>query len=69
VTLLISAALMLGLNRYDADITIEGRFIAVTLLLLIAGGHLWSLLRHHDVDDASQVRGAGELLQTASASC
>lgn len=64
VTLLISAALMLGLNRYDADIAIEGRFIAVTLLLLIAGGHLWSLLRHHVVDDASQVRGAGELLQT-----
>lgn len=64
VTLLISAALMLALNRYDADIAVEGRFIAVTLLLLIAGGHLWSLLRHHVVDDASQVRGAGELLQT-----
>ena len=39
LTLLVSAVGMLAMSRYDADLAVDGRFMAVLLLLVISGVH------------------------------
>lgn len=65
LTLLVSAVGMLAMSRYDADLAVDGRFMAVLLLLVISGVHLWSLTRHRVVDDPVRARGSWELLRTS----
>lgn len=64
LTLLVSAAAMLAMDRYAADIAVDGRFLAVLLMLAIATVHLWSLLRRQTTDGADQAQGSRDLLRT-----
>lgn len=64
VTLAIGAAVMSLLDRYDADVAVDARFLATLTLLSVAGIHLWSIVRQHPAEDASQARGAAELMRT-----
>ena len=64
VTLSSGAAAMLMLDRYDADIVVDARFVAILTLLGIAGLHLWSIVRHHPAEDVAQARSAAQLMRT-----
>lgn len=64
LTLLVSAAAMLAMDRYNADVALNGRFLAVLVMLTITTVHLWSLLRQHAAESADQPKSSIELLRT-----
>ncbi len=68
-TLSIGTASMLALRIYTGQIAVETRFAALTLLLMIAGTHLWLILRKRDralIADRSRVLSTKNILSTGS---